>query len=183
MRVIAGSARSINLIAPKGLETRPTVDKYKETLFNCIQCYLCEAVFVDLFAGSGAIGIEALSRGAANCYFVDNSNEAIKCINENLKKTRLLDKAGVFREDVSFFLKNTLKEKADIIFIDPPFKKHEETNIVPLISSLKVLNEDGIIIVECDYDANFDFLEDTDFEIYKEKEYKNNKHVFIRYKE
>ena len=76
MRVIAGSARSINLITPKGLDTRPTTDKYKETLFNCLQSYIGCSVFVDLFAGSGAIGIEALSRGADKAYFVDNSREA-----------------------------------------------------------------------------------------------------------
>ena len=84
MRVIAGSARSLPLKAPAGLDTRPTTDRIKETLFNMLQQFVPGAVFVDLFAGSGAIGIEALSRGAAKAYFADNSPKAIQCISENL---------------------------------------------------------------------------------------------------
>ena len=176
MRVIAGTARSINLITPKGLDTRPTTDKYKETLFNCLQSYVGNCVFVDLFAGSGAIGIEALSRGAAKAYFCDNSKEAI---NENLSKTKLADKAVVYKEDVSFFVKNRIKEIPDIIFLDPPFKLHLEKDIIPLLVSTDLIGEDTKIIVECDYDSNFDFLDDLNLEIFKEKEYKTNKHVFI----
>ena len=130
MRVIAGTARSINLITPKGFDTRPTTDKYKETLFNCLQSYIGNSVFVDLFSGSGAIGIEALSRGAAKAYFCDNSKEAIDCIKANLSKTKLADRAVVYKEDCSFFVKNRIKEIPDIIFIDPPFKKHLEKEII-----------------------------------------------------
>ncbi len=173
MRVIAGTARSVNLITPKGLDTRPTTDKYKETLFNCLQSYVGNCVFVDLFAGSGAIGIEALSRGAAKALFCDNSREAYDCIKVNLSKTRLSDKAEVYREDASFFLKNRIKEVPDIIFIDPPFKKHEK----------ELIGEDTIVVVECDYDADFEFLNDYSLEIFKIKEYKTNKHVFIRKKD
>lgn len=179
MRVIAGSARSINLITPKGLDTRPTTDKYKETLFNCLQSYIGCSVFVDLFAGSGAIGIEALSRGADKAYFVDNSREAYDCIRENLNKTRLSDKAEVYREDVSFFIKARLKEVPDIIFIDPPFKKHLEKEVIPLLDENGLIGDDTIVVVECDYDADFEFLKDFDLEIFKTKEYKTNKHVFI----
>ena len=179
MRVIAGTARSINLITPKGFDTRPTTDKYKETLFNCLQSYVGKCVFVDLFAGSGAIGIEALSRGAAKAYFCDNSKEAINCIKENLSKTKLADKAVVYKEDVSFFVKNRIKEIPDIIFLDPPFKLHLEKDIIPLLVSTELIGEETIIVVECDYDAEFDFLDDLNLEIFKEKEYKTNKHVFI----
>lgn len=182
MRVIAGTARSINLITPKGFDTRPTTDKYKETLFNCLQSYIGNSVFVDLFAGSGAIGIEALSRGAAKAYFCDNSKEAVNCIKENLNKTRLSDKAVVYKEDVSFFIKNRIKETPDIIFIDPPFKLHLEKDIIPLLDSLKLIGEDTIIVVECDYDAEFEFLDELKLEIFKIKEYKTNKHVFIQKK-
>lgn len=183
MRVIAGTARSINLITPKGLETRPTVDKYKETLFNCIQSYVGNSVFVDLFSGSGAIGIEALSRGACRCYFADNSKEAYNCITSNLKKTHLEDKAYVFKEDVFFFIKNRLKEIPDVIFLDPPFKEHLEGKVISLLCSENKIGDDTILVVECDYDASFEFLEGLSLEIFKEKEYKTNKHVFIRRKE
>ena len=183
MRVIAGTARSINLITPKGLDTRPTTDKYKETLFNCLQSYVGNCVFVDLFAGSGAIGIEALSRGAAKALFCDNSREAYDCIKVNLSKTRLSDKAEVYREDASFFVKNRIKEVPDIIFIDPPFKKHLEKEIIPLLCEKELIGEDTIVVVECDYDADFEFLNDYSLEIFKIKEYKTNKHVFIRKKD
>ena len=183
MRVIAGTARSINLITPKGFDTRPTTDKYKETLFNCLQSYIGNCVFVDLFAGSGAIGIEALSRGAAKAYFCDNSREAVDCIKSNLSKTKLGDKAIVYKEDVSFFIKNRIKEVPDIIFLDPPFKLHLEKDIVKLLCEYDLIGDETIVIVECDNYAVFDFLDELNLEIYKTKEYKTNKHVFIRKKE
>ena len=179
MRVISGTARSIVLTTPKGMDTRPTTDKYKETLFNCLQSYLCECVFVDLYAGSGAIGIEALSRGASKAYFVDNSTDANKCILENLKKTHLDSKASVFKEDVLFFLNNRLKEVPDIIFIDPPFAKHLENKAIPLLVEKNLIGEDTIIVVECDYEADFSFLDELGLEIFKTKDYKTNRHVFI----
>ena len=180
MRVIAGSARSINLITPKGTDTRPTTDKYKETLFNCLQSYIGNSVFVDLFSGSGAIGIEALSRGASKCYFVDNSKEAIDCIKANLNKTHLDGKAAVYKEDAGFFIKTHLKEIPDVIFIDPPFDKHLENSVIPILDECGLIGEDTVMVVECNYDADFGFLNDHGLEIFKEKEYKNNKHVFIR---
>lgn len=182
MRVIAGTARSINLITPKGFDTRPTTDKYKETLFNCLQSYVGGCVFVDLYSGSGAIGIEALSRGAAKAYFCDNSREAYDCIKANLEKTKLSDKAEIYREEAAFFVKNRIKEVPDIIFIDPPFKKHLEKEIIPLLDEKALIGEDTIVVVECDYESNFDFLEACGLEIFKVKEYKTNKHVFIRKK-
>ena len=183
MRVIAGTARSINLITPKGFDTRPTTDKYKETLFNCLQSYIGNSVFVDLYSGSGAIGIEALSRGAKRAYFVENSTDAHKCIIENLKKTHLEDKASVFKEDVLFFIKNRLKEVPDVVFLDPPFKDHLETKVIPLLLEKNLISEDTIIVVECDNQADFGFIDALNLEIIKIKDYKNNKHVFIRRKE
>lgn len=180
MRVIAGSARSIVLNAPKGLNTRPTVDKYKETLFNCLQPYIGNSIFVDLFSGSGAIGIEALSRGAERCYFADNNIEANKCIKDNLHKTKLEDKAFVFKEDVMFFVKAHLNEIPDVIFLDPPFKDHLEKEVIPLLDREGKISDDTIIVVECDNDYDFDFLNELNLEIFKIKEYKTNSHVFIR---
>ncbi|MCQ2526528.1 MAG: RsmD family RNA methyltransferase, partial [Lachnospiraceae bacterium] len=97
MRVIAGTARSLPLKAPEGLDTRPTQDRIKETLFNILQMDIPECVFVDMFAGSGGIGIEALSRGARKAYFIDNSPAAAMCINENLAFTKFTDRAIVFK--------------------------------------------------------------------------------------
>ena len=102
MRVIAGKARRIPLVTVKGMETRPTTDRTKETLFNMIAHGLCDCTFLDLFSGSGAIGIEAISRGVKKAVFVENNPNAIQCIMENLKKTQLEDQAEVIREDVFF---------------------------------------------------------------------------------
>ena len=183
MRVIAGTARSIPLITPKGDKTRPTIDKHKETLFNCLADMLYDSVFLDLYSGSGGIGIEALSRGAKVSYFAENDNDAIRCIKENLKKTRLEERGRIVKRDVKDAIRLSMLETADIIFMDPPFLTHAETEIIPLIMEHNLLKEDGIIVVECNEDAGFDFLERLNLEIYKEKNYKSCRHVFIKVKE
>lgn len=182
MRVIAGTARSIPLMTPKGDKTRPTIDKHKETLFNCLSDRLYDCIFVDLFSGSGGIGIEALSRGAQKAYFVENDKEALGCIRENLKKTRLEENAVVISSDAKTALMTKINEKADIIFMDPPFAVHAECEIIPLIMKENKLNEDGMIVAECDFSADFTFLEDLGLQIFKEKNYKSCKHVFIKKK-
>ncbi len=104
MRVIAGTARSLPLKTPAGMDTRPTTDRIKETLFNMLQPYLPGAVFLDLYSGSGGIGIEALSRGAGHAYFVENNRNAIACITENLQFTKFTDKATVLRQRTKYVL-------------------------------------------------------------------------------
>ncbi|MBQ6463329.1 MAG: RsmD family RNA methyltransferase, partial [Pseudobutyrivibrio sp.] len=101
MRVIAGNNRGLNLQAPEGLDTRPTTDRIKETLFNMIAFDLPDANFLDLFAGSGQIGIEALSRGAKEAVFVEKDKKAYDCIEKNLIKAKLTDKASVLKTDIS----------------------------------------------------------------------------------
>ena len=95
MRVIAGTARSLPLKAPEGQNTRPTTDRIKETLFNMLQSHICDCIFVDMFSGSGGIGIEAISRGAKKAYFIENAPKAISCIEENLAFTKFADRAIV----------------------------------------------------------------------------------------
>ena len=123
MRVIAGECRSLPLKTPEGLDTRPTQDRIKETLFNILQGDIPECVFVDMFAGSGGIGIEALSRGARKAYFIDNGTSANACITENLAFTKLQDRAIVFKQDVSSAIYNIYEKHVDIIFMDPPYEK------------------------------------------------------------
>ncbi len=183
MRVIAGSARSIPLIAPKGDKTRPTVDKHKETLFNCLTNRLYDCVFVDLFAGSGAIGIEALSRGAKKAYFVENNKEALSCIRTNLAKTKLQECATLLSCDVLKALKADIREKADIIFMDPPFALHAKDDVLKLIKEYDLLGEDGIVVVECESAEDFTKIGESGFVIVKEKNYKTCRHVFLRREE
>lgn len=109
MRVIAGTARRLLLKTPDGLDTRPTADRIKETLFNMLMPYLPDAVFVDLFSGSGGIGIEALSRGARKAYFVENNSKAIACITDNIEHTHLTDKSVVLKQDVFAALRGGIR--------------------------------------------------------------------------
>lgn len=179
MRVIAGTARSLKLVAPEGEDTRPTLDRYKETLFNVIQTEIPFCRFLDLFAGSGAVGIEALSRGAAFAAFVDSSKESIKCINENLNHTHLADKAQVVGRDV-FTTLPMLKGGFDVIFIDPPYGKLLERRVLELLPMCDILKEDSLIIVEADLDTDFSYLSDLGYEFIKEKKYKTNRHIFLK---
>lgn len=182
MRVIAGSAGRIKLNAPKGLDTRPTTDRIKETLFNIINTDVYNVKFLDLFAGSGAIGIEALSRGAKFAVFVDNDKRAINCIKDNLKVTKL-EKVGrvVFspvKKAISFLEQDKLV--FDIVFIDPPYNKDYEKDILMLLRNSLIINSDTIIIVESSIETKFNYLEEIGFELYKYKEYGSCKHSFIK---
>ncbi|MBO4904823.1 MAG: 16S rRNA (guanine(966)-N(2))-methyltransferase RsmD [Lachnospiraceae bacterium] len=181
MRVIAGSARRLNLVTPKGMTTRPTSDKIKETLFNILAPELIQASFLDLFAGSGGIGIEALSRGAAGCTFIEKDREALACIRKNLETTRLSDKAEVIGRDVFTALYDLHPKKGyDIVFIDPPYASGYEKNVLNILSGQGILNEDAIVIVEASAETDFSFTDALGFDVTRIKEYKNNKHVFLR---
>lgn len=179
MRVIAGSARSIPLIAPAGLDTRPTSDKIKETLFNMINFDLPGCVFVDLYSGSGAIGIEALSRGAAHAYFVENSKKAIECIKANVAKCKFSDDATIISRDVSDALYD-IHDKADIIFMDPPYELGNEVAVMRQLLKSSIIKEDTLFIIESALSKDFSDIEALGFKIIKEKNYKSNKHTFFK---
>lgn len=180
MRVIAGTAKSLQLKTPDGLDTRPTTDRIKETLFNMLMPYLSGAVFVDLFAGSGGIGIEALSRGARKAYFVDNSSKAIACITDNIAHTHFTDKAVVMKQDVFSAVRGSVREPADIIFMDPPYHQGFEKKILEVLSAEEYVSEDTLIVIEASLDTEFDYVSEYGFTVAKEKRYKTNKHVFVR---
>ena len=181
MRVIAGTARSIPLVCPDGLDTRPTTDQIKETLFNILMPYLYDANFLDLFSGSGGIGIEALSRGSAHATFVENSKPALKCIEENLVNTHFKDQATVFPMDV-FSALNQLqgKECFDIVFMDPPYNMELEKQVLERLSNSTLINEDSLIVIEASNETDIDYVGSLGFEVEKIKQYKNNMHVFLR---
>ena len=180
MRVIAGTARSLKLKTPDGQDTRPTTDRIKETLFNMIQMSVPGCVFVDLFSGSGGIGIEALSRGAKHAYFVENERNAISCIQENLVFTKFTDRATLLKQDVLSALSMISEKEADIVFMDPPYDLAIESSVFRLLAGQKYVTENTMIIVEAKIDREFDFLEELGFEVIREKLYKTNKHVFCR---
>ena len=163
-----------------GMDTRPTTDRIKETLFNMLQSRICDCRFLDLFSGSGGIGIEALSRGAKHAYFVENAKEAISCIQENLVFTKFTDRATLLKQDVLSALSMISEKEADIVFMDPPYELSIEESVFHALAEQKYITENTVIIVEAKLDRNFDFLNELGFEVTREKNYKTNKHVFCR---
>lgn len=180
MRVIAGSARSLRLKTLEGLDTRPTTDRIKETLFNIIGPTIYDSIFLDLFSGSGGIGIEALSRGAKEAVFVEKNPKAMRCIKDNLKFTRLGSRATTMTADVMNALYRLEGEKIfDIIFMDPPYDRELEKKVLEYLSDSDLVYDDTTIIVEASKETDFSYVEDLGFSIIREKIYKTNKHMFI----
>lgn len=181
MRVISGKCRGTNLVAPEGLKTRPTTDRIKETLFNMINFDLLDCDFLDLFSGSGAIGIESLSRGANSSTFVDMDKDAFRCITQNLEKTRLKDKATVINTDIFMALNKLKGKKYDIIFMDPPYALAEIEKTLQTVADYGLLKEDGYIILERSTDKTINLPQNL--VLWKEKVYKTTTLTFIRYGE
>lgn len=180
MRVIAGSAKSLKLKTLESMETRPTQDRTKETLFNVLSPYLADCRFIDLFSGSGGIGIEALSRGAASCIFVEQNHLAISCIKDNLSFTKLTDKAKVMQGDALSIVCQIPDDRPyDVIFMDPPYNNGLEKQVLERISKTNMVDQYTIIVVEASLETDFSYLSDLGLRIYKKKEYKTNQHVFI----
>lgn len=181
MRVIAGKARHIQLKTIETFDTRPTTDRIKETLFNMIHNDLYDARFLDLYSGSGAIGIEALSRGAKSAVFVENNGAAVRCIVDNLQKTKLLQDATVLNSDVIAAIKSldSKGEAFDYIFMDPPYNNEHEKRVLEALKSTKLVDEYTTIIVEASLETKFDYLEQLGYKLIKRKEYKTNVHMFI----
>lgn len=150
MRVITGLARGHALKAPKGENTRPTSDKVKESIFNIMGLIDESSIVLDLFSGSGAVGIEFLSRGAKQCYFIDSDANSIKIIKENLKKTKLEKQALIYKNQVDKAIKvlGSRKLKFDYIFLDPPYNKELVKSTLEKINCEKLLNCEGLIIIE-----------------------------------
>jgi 16S rRNA (guanine(966)-N(2))-methyltransferase RsmD len=147
MRVIAGKAKGIHLKTPDGMNTRPTIDRVKEALFSIIQFDIPGTDVLDLFAGTGQLGIEALSRGANKAVFVDNQESACRLIKENLKKTKMDASAQVIRGEYTDYLRRCT-QKFGIIFLDPPYSNGFLENSLNLITEIDILQSGGIIVVE-----------------------------------
>ncbi len=151
MRVITGIARGRRLNAPEGLDVRPTTDKVKEAVFSAIQFEIQDAYVLDLFAGSGQMGIEAISRGASRAVFVDSSQRAIRCINENIRAVKFERQSEVINRDSYDYIKLT-RNMFDIIILDPPYRHNHIDNILPFAA--KKLKDGGLII--CEYESEAD---------------------------
>lgn len=172
MRVISGIYKGKKINGFDIMGTRPTMDRVKESLFASIQNYIPNSTCLDLFAGSGSLGIEALSMGAKKCYFVDKNREIYEILTKNLNGIK---GAIAFNNDYEKALSN-IKEKVDIVFLDPPYKMHLIKKVIKKLIELKILNENALIVCEFE-DEKVDF----DFEIIKEKKYGTKNIIIYRY--
>lgn len=152
MRIISGKARGTKINTIESLSTRPTLDRVKEALFSIIQNYIYEANVLDLFAGSGALGLESISRGANKCVFCDKSYEVAKILKQNIQKTNFEDKSIVVNKDYKKCLEQ-INEKFDIIFLDPPYRLNIAVDALKRILNLKLVSKETIIVLETDDEA------------------------------
>ncbi len=150
MRIITGSAKGTKLKAPSGLDTRPTADRVKESVFNILGDIVVDARVLDIFAGTGNLGLEALSRGAESAIFVDNSQESIAIINENAKHTKLADRTKIYKNDVLRALDQlALSESSfDLLFCDPPYKKGFVQTVLEKLDKQSIMADRGIVVIE-----------------------------------
>ncbi|OIK14059.1 16S rRNA (guanine(966)-N(2))-methyltransferase RsmD [Bacillus sp. MUM 116] len=155
MRVVSGSCKGRPLKAVPGNTTRPTTDKVKEALFNMIGPYFNGGIGLDLFAGSGGLGIEAISRGLDKVIFIDRDVKAIQVIRENIKSCSFEEKTEVYRNDADRALKALIKREIrfDYIFLDPPYKKQQLVSLMQKIMEEKILKEDGLVVCEHSHDV------------------------------
>lgn len=186
MRVISGKARGTKLNSIESLDTRPTLDRVKESLFNIIQNKIVDATILDLFAGSGAIGIEFISRGAKKAYFCEKNHNAAKMIHQNLTKTKFENQSEVFEMDYKKCLLelSERKEKFNIIYIDPPYKANIAAHAIKQIISLDLIEPNGIMIIETDeLERDLSELEELQVEVYDLRKYGRANLIFLNRKE
>lgn len=180
MRVIAGKAKRLQLKTPTGMDTRPTTDRIKETLFNMIQDELYDIHFLDLFSGSGGIGIEALSRGARKAYFVEQNRNAADIVRENLRYTHFEEQGEVMNcTAISAIVMLQGRETFHVVFMDPPYGKGLEREVLRHPTFLSILEDRALVIVEADLETELSEDDMVGFRLLKEKIYKTNKHIFL----
>ncbi|MFR8104418.1 MAG: 16S rRNA (guanine(966)-N(2))-methyltransferase RsmD [Clostridia bacterium] len=185
MRVISGTARGTKLYSLDGVTTRPTLDRVKESLFNILQHKVQEANVLDLFAGSGALGIEAVSRGAKRAVFCDKSPEAIEVIEKNIHKTKMQNKSVIIKKDYRKALEElkTNKEIFDLIFLDPPYESNLAIEATTQILTFDILTKDGMLVIETD-DKNriLEKIENLNIEVQDLRKYGRAYLIFLNRK-
>lgn len=183
MRIIGGRARGTKLYTLEGENTRPTLDRVRESLFNIIQNKVPDSVFLDVFAGSGAIGIEAVSRGAKKSILCDKNKEAIKIIEKNIEKTHSQENIELYNLDCKELLQCKIKEKVDIVYIDPPYKTDLAYETIKLLLDSKILDKESLMIVETDEEKRIiKQIENLQIEIIDKRKYGRAHLIFIKRK-
>ena len=181
MRIIAGKAKGTKLYTLEGENTRPTLDRVKESLFNIIQGEIQDSIFLDLFSGSGAIGLEAVSRGAKKAILCDKSKEACTIIKKNIEKIHALENVELYQADFKEVLTNRISEKLDIIYLDPPYKTNFAIEAINIILTKEILHENTMIIIETDdKDKMIESLKNIDCEIKDIRKYGRAYLIFLK---
>lgn len=181
MRIISGKARGTKLYTLEGNNTRPTLDRVKESIFNIIQQDVQDCVFLDLFSGCGAIGLEAVSRGAKKAILCDKSKEAIKIIKKNIEKTKFMDNTVVLGMDFEQALNGEIKEKVDIVYLDPPYKTNFIYKAIRLMINNSIIDKNTKIILETDEEERvLKELEQLDIDVIDKRKYGRAKIVFLK---
>ena len=181
MRIISGRARGTKLYTLEGDTTRPTLDRVKESIFNIIQNRIKDSIFLDLFAGSGAMGLEAASRGAKKAILCDKNKNAMQIIKRNIEKTHLEQNVQTYLDDYENVLKTKIKEKIDIIYIDPPYNSNFAINSIKIILEKNLVTKDSIIMIETDRKNEIEEeLKNIEIEIVDERKYGKAEIIFLR---
>ena len=181
MRIISGRARGTKLYTLEGQNTRPTLDRVKESLFNIIQNELKDKIFLDLFSGSGAIGLEAVSRGARKAILCDNSKKASEIIKKNIKKTHLEEFVELYNESYDKVISHKIMEKVDIIYIDPPYETNLVYESVKLILEKELIKNESLIIIETDQEERIlESLKNLNIKIVDKRKYGRAHLIFLK---
>ena len=181
MRIISGTARGTKLYTLEGQTTRPTLDRVKESLFNIIQNEIPNSIFLDLFSGSGAIGLEAASRGTKKAILCDKSKDAIQIIKKNIEKTHLSEKVELYNLDYELLLKTKIREKLDIVYIDPPYDSDFVKESIKIIIEKGLIKDDSIIIIETDDEQRIlKDLENLEIEVTDKRKYGRATLIFLK---
>ena len=182
MRIISGKARGTNLFTLKGNDTtRPTLDRVKESIFNIIQNRIQDSIFLDLFSGSGAIGLEAASRGAKISILCDKDKNAIQVIKKNIEKTHLEGQTELYMCDFETLIRSKINNKLDIVYLDPPYKSNYAINAIKLMTEKDLLKKDSIVIIETDRSEDIEKeLKNIDIEIIDKRKYGRAEIIFLQ---
>ena len=181
MRIISGRARGTKLYTLEGDSTRPTLDRVKESIFNIIQSDIKDSIFLDLFAGSGAIGLEAASRGAKKVILCDKSKDAMQIIKKNIMKTHLENEVETYLLDFRVLLNDKLNEKLDIVYIDPPYESDFAIQAVNIILENDLITKDSLILIETDRKEEVEEkLKKVDVRIIDERKYGRAEIFFLK---
>lgn len=181
MRIISGTAKGTKLYTLEGISTRPTLDRVKESIFNIIQNKVQDSIFLDLFSGSGAIGLEAASRGAKLAILCDKDKNAIQVIEKNIEKTHMQKQTELYMCDYELLIKNKIDNKLDIVYIDPPYKSNYAIHAIKLLLEKDLLKKDSIVILETDRLEDIEKeLNSIDIEIIDKRKYGRAEIIFLQ---